>query len=292
LFATQLRCVYYGARGHVAEAARYRTQAERELSDIGSLWQVETWEAAASILTNAIAMGDVVSTTRSLHQLEARSRSVSSLLRYSALASQALISVQRDRRYLHELQALDCDAEPRAYVGWAATMSAAVRSYNQLGDFAGARAFATRALRHVSELDREWATLFVPLDIQTAIADAGLGEVDLALARLERSIARFADCDHALVQGLLHEARAQICWEAGRREEYDASRAQAERWLRPTQAPALLAKCEQLASLVRSAPEDSVVVRRTRVEQDSACDELETVELGSRAWARPSATSG
>jgi hypothetical protein len=303
MFASQLRCLYYGARGHVAEAERHRAQIERDRTDIGSLWQVETWEAAASILTNAVAMGDVVSTTRSVHQLEALSRSVPSLCRYSALASHALISVHRDRRYLHELQALDCDAQPRAYIGWTATMSVAVRSFNQVGDFAGARAFATRALRHVSEADREWATLFVPLDIQTAYAEAGLGDIDAALSRLEHLIARFADCDHALIQGLLHEARAHICWEAGRVQEYECSLAQAERWLRPTQVPALIAKCEQLASLTRSAPEESVVVRRARNGHDHGHDrdhcrghdtapsELATVELGSRPWTRPSTAS-
>jgi len=291
MFANQLRCLYYDARGQTADVARYRAQVERQLTDIGSLWQVETWEAAASVLTNAVAMGDVVSTTRSVHQLEALSRSVPSLRRYSVLASHALVSVHRDRRYLHELQALDCDAQPRAYVGWAATMSVVVRSYNQVGDFAGARAFAARALSHVGEADREWAALFVPLDIQTAIADAGLGEVDSALSRLDHLIERFADCGHALVQGLLHEARAHICWEAGRLQDYESSRAQAERWLRPTQVPALLAKCEQLASLTRSAPEESVVVRRTRTEPASEREELATVELGSRPWARSSATS-
>ena len=52
-----------------------------------------------------------------------------------------------------------------------------------------------------------------------------------------------------LVQGSLHEARAQLAWAAGREEDYALSLAKMEQWYRPTGTPALIAKCERLVEL-------------------------------------------
>jgi hypothetical protein len=85
----------------------------------------------------------------------------------------------------------------------------------------------------------------LPVDIQVAYAEAGLGDVDVALTRLDRLIERFRESDHPLLQGMLHDTRAYICWGAKRVDEYHVSLAQVERWYRATGNPTLIAKCER-----------------------------------------------
>jgi hypothetical protein len=105
--------------------------------------------------------------------------------------------------------------------------------------------------------DREYTALFLIVDIEMAIADAGLGNVDAAFKRLDGLLERFRNVDHPLVHGDLHDARARIAWAAGREADYGASRAEVERFFRPTQNPALIAKCERLAELAGSNPAHS-----------------------------------
>jgi hypothetical protein len=101
----------------------------------------------------------------------------------------------------------------------------------------------------VTDEDRDFVALFLDLDIEMANALAGLGQSDAALERLDALIRRFEACDHPLVHGSLHEARARIAWNAGRVVEYRLSLAVAERWFRPTGTAALVASVERLARL-------------------------------------------
>jgi hypothetical protein len=138
---------------------------------------------------------------------------------------------------------------PREFIGWAESIGILAREANALGDHAKAKALCANALAHITDEDRDYVTLFLDLDIEMANAQAGLGEVDAALARIDGLLQRFRDCDHPLVLGCLHEARAAIAWKAGRVEEYAYSLALVDHWFRPTGTPALIAKCERLAAL-------------------------------------------
>jgi serine/threonine protein kinase len=73
---------------------------------------------------------------------------------------------------------------------------------------------------------------------------------------------RFANCEHPLLHGLLHEARAYVCWEAKRVAEYEHSLAQVERWFRPPGTPALIAKCARLAALSNTTKSQHRVLNR------------------------------
>jgi hypothetical protein len=260
MIASQLRFLYHAARGEFVLAAPHRDHIELHAAQLGSVWQVETWEAAALIVIHAVAIGEVVDTTRIVHRLEALSRTVPSLERYSRLAKSALVSAHRDTRSLSVLAARYSTVEPRSYIGWAATQGAVIRAYNDIGEFATAKAVGDRALAHITDADRDLVALFLPVDIHYAGAEAGLGHVDAALARLDRLIARFAGYDHPLLQGMLHEKRAYICWDSQRTQEYERSLAEVEYWYRKTGTPALIAKAERLASIqrtVRSQPKSA-----------------------------------
>jgi hypothetical protein len=247
MIASQLRFLYYANRGEMVTAAKHREQVELHAAHVGSAWQVETWEAAALIPVYT-ALSDIVAVTRAADRLEALGAVVPSLKLYARLANLALIQVRGD--WTDEgIAAARIDQPPRSFIGWAAVAAFQGAAYNERGRYADARTTCSDALAHVTDADREYVGLFLQLDIQMAIAEAGLGDVTGALARIDGLLDRFRGSNHPLVQGLLHEARARIAWMAGRIEEYSVSLAVVERWFRPTGTPALIAKWERLGEL-------------------------------------------
>ena len=249
MIASQLRFLYYMLRGESAKAAPHREQVELHAAHVGSVWQVETWEAAALLVIHTKSLGDVVGSTRLAHRLELLSRSVPSLKRYSRIAKQDLMLARREASYTSIVAAEYATHLPRSYVGWAATMGFLACGYNEMGKHSEAKTVCESILEHVTDADREYVGLFLSPDIELAIADAHLGHTRDGLARIDGLLTRFAHCDHPLLQGLLHEARARIFWNAGHVGEYRQSLAEMEHWFRPTGTPALIAKCERLAQL-------------------------------------------
>ncbi len=257
MIASQLRFLYHMNRGEFSKAAPHRAQVELHAAHVGSAWQVESWEGAALIplYTN---LSDVEGLTRVAARLEEQSTTVPSLKLYARLAHLSLSLVLGDslRETAAQLEAELDDRPPRGFIGWAPCYGFLARGLNELGDHAGAKAACERALVHITDADRKFVTLFLPLDIQAAVAEAGLGEVDAGLARIDALIERFRESQHPLVQGFLHEARARIAWMAGRTDEYSLSLSLVEHWFRRTGTPALIAKCDRLAEL-RSGPSSS-----------------------------------
>jgi ATP/maltotriose-dependent transcriptional regulator MalT len=188
--------------------------------------------------------------TRITAQLEELSTTVTSLKLYARLARLALMVVVGEAAEAEPLLLTELDERPpRSFIGWASVHGFLARGCNERGDYAAAKNVCERALVHITDADREYVSLFLSLDIQMAVAEAGLGRVDAALARIDAQLERFRESDHPLVQGFLHEARARIAWMAGLTEEYDLSLTIVEHWFRRTGTPALIAKCERLAEL-------------------------------------------
>jgi hypothetical protein len=247
MIASQIRFLYYANRGELAMAAKHREQVELHAAHVGSAWQVETWEAAALIPLNTSLL-DIVALTRAVDRLQLLATTVPTLKLYARLAEMSLNLVRGDWND-EKLAMANVDRPPRSYIGWAAVVGFHAMGYNDRGQYAEAKATCEQGLARVTDADREYVTLFLVLDIQMAIAEAGLGDVGAGLARIDGLLERFHASDHPLVVGFLHEARARIAWMAGRTDEYDASLAVVERWFRPTGTPALVAKWERLAEL-------------------------------------------
>jgi hypothetical protein len=212
-------------------------------------WQVETWEPAA-LIPVASRLRDVTSLTQISARLEELSVAVPSLKLHRRLAYLALM---RARGAFTEVEQAILEmlgsAEPRSFIGWAQTAAITARALNDVGEHDTAMSICEDALVHINDEDREWVSLFIDLDIEMALAQASLGEVDKGLARIDGLLERFRNCDHPLLQGSLHEARARIAWNAGQVAEYLHSLTIVERWYRGTGTPALIAKYERLASL-------------------------------------------
>jgi tetratricopeptide (TPR) repeat protein len=261
MVGSQLHFLYHANRGELAQAEQHRAQVELHAAHFGSAWQVELWEAAA-LLPLQLALEDVTEVVRLAHRLEEAARTVPSLRLYAKLGQLALL-VARSKDMGRNLIAAELEltrSEPRSFIGWSTALSILAKAYNALGRHAEARASCERVLALMTDDDREYVTLFLQVDLEMAHADAGLGEVDRALARLDALLARFHDSGHLLTLGLLHEARARIAFRADRMPDYERSLVEVERWFGTSETPALVAKCERLRELGR--PPDTLRGRR------------------------------
>jgi hypothetical protein len=250
MLASQLRYLYHANRGELALAAQHRERVDLYAAQIGSATQVDLWEAP-SLLPLHVCLGDVVALARTAKQVENMQAGAPSLKRYGAWARAAMAcgseELMKSAEYFERVSAA---STPRSYIGWTFLQASIIaRGFNQAGASARAEAHCLRTLAQVSEDDREYVTLYLDLDIQLAYARAGLGRFEDALEHLDRLIERFTPSAHPLALGSLHEARAYIAWEAGRRLDARYSMAQVRRWFGQSGTPALIAKGERLAAL-------------------------------------------
>ena len=250
MIASQLRYLYHMNRGEHTLAAPHRERVERHAAHTGSAWQVEAWEASA-LVPVSIATSDVVTLTRITDRLEELSRTLPSLKLHSRLARLALVLEQENSTTSATRAALgELEKRPaRGFIGWAAAYGFVARSYNEAGEHEKARALCEQVLASMTDDDREYVTLFLIVDIEMAMAEAGLGQTDAAFARIDRLLARFESTGHPWVLGRLHETRARIAWQLGDRAGYEDSRRAMEARYRPTGTPILIARCQRVAEL-------------------------------------------
>lgn len=250
MIGSALRFLYYTNRGEFDKAAPHREQVEIHAAEVGSAWQVELWEAPALIPVYSI-LGDVVSMARIRDRLEVSQKQVESLEFYMRLAGAALVLVRQGQlepalESVHDATELRA---PRSFIGWAALWGFIARACNERGQHERALGACERVLRELTPKDHEYVTMFITVEIEHALALAGLDKHDQAMEEIDALIRRYSASNHPLVQGGLQEARAQIAWDAGNTEEYAFSVAKCEHWYRPTNTPALIAKCERLGDL-------------------------------------------
>lgn len=262
MIASQLRYLYHANRGELALGEPHRKLVELHAAHVGSAWQVEQWEVTA-LLPMRIALDDVVGLTHTTRKLELHAEEIPSLRLYRTLSLLALLTVRRESiPVVVELAEREIGQHaPRSFIGWTAAVAILARTKNWLGLHEEAKTLCERALARMDDRDREYVSLFLPLELQAAFADAGLGDVKAAFARIDAMVARLEASGHPLALGQLHDARARIAWVAGMSEEYHQSSYEVERYYRATGTPALIACCERLAELARS---DATVMQRVR----------------------------
>jgi hypothetical protein len=215
----------------------------------GSAWQVEvTVPLTLSVVYSSF--GDVVGLKRVSEQIEqlAQRFGAASLQRTAKLArsvyllargsADAALDVYRD--------VLGGDAV-RGFTGWARAVGHQAEAFNQLGRHADALRACELALEHVRPEDRRFVRMFLVLELQHALALAGLGRTEDAARQLQSLIAEHEDGQGPLTLGLLHEARARVALTAKDADAFSTHLAAAEGWFRPMRVPSLIARCELLA---------------------------------------------
>ncbi|MEM6291840.1 MAG: protein kinase [Myxococcota bacterium] len=89
-----------------------------------------------------------------------------------------------------------------------------------------------------------------------ALAEAELGDVDLAGTQLDEIIEWSRDADAPALVGLCHEARARVAHKADELSLFMLHSAETSRWLRPTGNPSLIAVAEKLVELAAGSDSD------------------------------------
>jgi hypothetical protein len=271
MIASQLRWLYYVLRGEFAKAAPHRAELELHAAHVGSVWQVETWQAASLMLIYPL-LGDIVSTTRIANRLDVLSRTIPSQRCYAESAKANLATLRgevTDRTALLRAFAAHTSKAPRSYTGWTGMVGQMARGLNDLGEHALAKELCEKAVSHMTDADREYVSIFLTVEIALSIADAGLGDPQRGLSRLDGLLERFRDRQHPVALGLLHETRARIARSAGLTEQYKASAAEAIRWFESTETPELIARGKRLydprsdSALPPAPTGDEVQVPRT-----------------------------
>ena len=196
MIASQLRFLYYMNRGEFSKAATHHEQVELHAAHVGSAWQVETWEGA-SLIPLYTNLSDVEALTRVSVRIEELSRTVPSLKLYARVARLSLMLVVGDGEQAGPLLEAELEGQPpRSFIGWAAFHGLLARAYNERGLHVKAKTTCERALAHITDADREYVSLFLPVDIQMAIAEAALGQGHAGLARIDALLERFRQRAH------------------------------------------------------------------------------------------------
>ncbi len=250
MIASQIRFLCYANRGELDKAAEHREQVELHAARVGSVWQVETWEQPC-LIPLYVRLDDVVALRRASDRLELVGQSIPSIKRYARLARLALMHVQNERidDAVKVVEEEVTTQEPRSFIGWSSSASFMARAFNRMGRYSEAKNACEIVLPHLTEEDRDYVMLFLDVDLEMAVAQAGLGSFRDAFARVDALLARFRESDNPMVQGRLHETRARVALMAGRTDEYRHSLSLVEHWFRGTGTPALIASYERLAAL-------------------------------------------
>jgi hypothetical protein len=260
MIASALRSIHFATRGDLIQAGLHREQVDVHAIQVGSAWQVELWEPATLILVYT-QMSDVTEMVRVVDRLEALAQRYPSLALYARLASLALIFVREDdgglqldsdkavQASLREVVAVLDSVPDRSFIGWGAAYGFSARSMNYVGRHADAKALCERALSQLTAADRQFVTLFLNIELELASADAALGAMPEALARLQELHRYHGESDNPLTRGRIHEAFVRMYARAGDwpafREHLDAMHS----WYNRTGTTSLIARVERLRAL-------------------------------------------
>jgi tetratricopeptide (TPR) repeat protein len=249
LVADQVRLLHHCYRGEASRVQYYRERVERSAMLGGPTWHTDLFWPAA-MLHGEVLCGDTIAVRRTWEQLDRTANKVPTLRVHADCAQAAYLSLRGDHVQAIALYArVTQQLAPRRSVGWLPIRGQFAQALNRAGAHAHALQVARDTLVHVTEVDRSVRVLCFEARRQLAVAHAGLGSHELAIAALEQLITEYEPDGNPLLLGLLHETRAQIAHRIGDRAAVCLHLAQADKQLRSTENPVLIARLGQLEQL-------------------------------------------
>jgi tetratricopeptide (TPR) repeat protein len=244
--AGQMRAVYLAHQGQTRAARRCKAQVETLALQRGMTWQVEVWEPCSAVSV-AVRQRDVMALKRAAGKLRQLSASTPSLRDYVDIARGAYLNLRG--RYAEAAELLNPVVKRRSpeIIGYANLVGLLAHAYNALGRFEEAARIAGEVVARLTPSSRAVPGLTLRVQIELALARAGLGQLDEAAAQLDALISEHSPQEGALTLGALHDARASVALRA-RQEDVAHQHVQAmERWYRATDCPALIQHCDRIA---------------------------------------------
>jgi hypothetical protein len=251
MVACQIRANYKACQGAAAAALEYEQQVEMHAVRSGSAWQAEAWAPSGKALA-CIITGDLIGLKHAAEEVERLVGEIPSFTTIARLARASLKALRGEHEAaIPLLESILADSEPRAFLGWGATVWVLAAAYNETGQHERAAALCTTVLAQFSEDDRFVVAMNLRIEIQLALAEAGQGRHSEAAQRLDDLLAKHVVHRGAVSMGSLHRARAQVAQLAGDRAALERSCKEMDYWFRLTGNPALIAQSERTVRLLR-----------------------------------------
>ncbi|MET0384396.1 MAG: serine/threonine-protein kinase [Polyangiales bacterium] len=249
LQAEQLRALHHSYLGEVERAADYERRVERKAIQLGTAWQAEL-----------VAPRHLVRIALWTHDLAAQKRAVRALTRLVQDIPTFAISLRRARaselvlrgQHREALPLLETEETPQGELGWASMRAQLAYAYNSLGQHERAAAVCRDVLTRMRPGDLDFVILNLPVEIELAVAEAGLGGVARADQRLQGLLQRHASRG-PLVVGYLQRARLRISLAHGDVDAADRHLEAMQACYGPTRIPSLLALCVEYQSELQRA---------------------------------------
>jgi tetratricopeptide (TPR) repeat protein len=156
-------------------------------------------------------------------------------------------------RYHEVIETMHGSDAPPHLLGWSRGQGILARAHNRIGEHARARELCQAALAGRSEEDLTFVVLNLHVQLELALAEAALGQLDSARERVKRLLAQHADRVGPLALGAIHETRARV---ALFEQDYDVARLHCTAMRRayaPTQSATLFELTDQLADQIAFA---------------------------------------
>lgn len=221
-YAAQIRTVYYGYHGMLAEFEHSRERVEQLAVAHGTSWQIEVW-MPGSLSALALQLHDAMTMKQAAEQMKRLSLHAPSL-RVHARHMQGAYLLMRGRVAESLPWLEDCLHEaPCSRLAWGRSHGVLARAYNQLKEHHKARAACLRVLEHFADAQFDFPPVNMIVLTELAIAEASLGDLTSARARVDGLFTRLSEHQNPLTLGHLYETLLEIALIAG---DADEARAQ------------------------------------------------------------------
>jgi hypothetical protein len=138
-------------------------------------------------------------------------------------------------------------------VAWAGTHGMLAACLNRLGRHAEAKQAITTALANSTPADHRFTGINLTLRSELALAEAGLGNTELAARMADEAFEAYGVVAGPLTRGNLHHLRAALALRAGDVEACERHAQEMERCYLPTAIPSLASFCQSFARERRRA---------------------------------------
>jgi hypothetical protein len=206
LNADQLRAMYYSCHGDGMRALQYVQRVETRALQVGAAWQIVAIGPIGASM-NALYTYDALGAKRAAAELERLSRDIPTF-RHEARRARATYLVLTGR-YREAIEVMCESDQPPRTAGWSRGQGILARAHNRIGEHARARELCLAALEGKSEEDLSYLMMNLHVQIELALADAALGNFEVARAQSDALLVRHAGTGPITV-GSLHETRARV----------------------------------------------------------------------------------
>lgn len=243
--ADHLRSNYYAGQGDLEQAQHWRQRMEIHAIQLGTAWQVETW-APVDVINIAMRLHDATALKRATDELAhvcAKVPSLATQHRYARIGYLVLSGQYHEAIALGE----ECDEAPYAQNGWMRNQGTLARAYNALGMHERARQLCMAAMRDADADDFRYVIMNLGVEIELALAEAGLGNFQEAHHLLQRLTHEHAANESPITLGSLSEARARVAILEGSLVAARQHLESAEQLIAPLGIPSLTRRLRALA---------------------------------------------